>query len=67
VASVPDDSKKVVVKIYELNPDPMTPPRVAAEFTSGMKRVSALAFSPDGSLLAVGDDSAGVVQLWAIK
>ena len=44
-----------------------TGPKLAAEFASGIKRVSALAFSPDGSVLAVGDDAEGVVQLWALK
>jgi hypothetical protein len=29
--------------------------------------VSALAFSPDGSTLAVGDDVEGAVQLWVLK
>ena len=28
--------------------------------------VTALAFSPDGKLLAVGDNVEGVVQLWSL-
>jgi WD40 repeat protein len=67
VATIPEDGKKVTVKVFDIGTGPQTASKVVAEFTSGMKRVSALAFSPDGSMLAVGDDSEGVVQLWAIK
>jgi WD40 repeat protein len=67
VATIPEDGKKVTVKVFDIGVGDPTAPKVVAEFTSGMKRVSALAFSPDGSMLAVGDDSEGVVQLWAIK
>jgi WD40 repeat protein len=42
-------------------------PKRLVEYDSGLERISALAFSPDGAILAVGDDDAGVVQLWAIK
>lgn len=67
VASVPEDGKRVMVKILDIGADPQAAPKVVTEFASGAKRVSALAFSPDGSILAVGDDSEGVVQLWANK
>jgi WD40 repeat protein len=67
VATVPEDGKKVTVKVFDIGTDSKTAPKPLSEFASGMKRVSALAFAPDGSMLAVGDDSEGVVQLWAIK
>jgi len=62
VASAP--ARSVRIALYDVSG---TDPKRVAEYDSGLERVSALAFSPDGAILAVGDDDAGVVQLWAIR
>jgi WD40 repeat protein len=66
VATIPEEGKKVTVKIFEIAADAGSAAKVIEAYPSEIKRISALAFSPDGSILAVGDDSEGVVQLWAI-
>jgi WD40 repeat protein len=63
VASAPM-GKKVAVSLYDVGG---ADPKRLAEYASGLDRISALAFSPDGSILAVGDDVDGVVQLWSLK
>jgi hypothetical protein len=63
-ASPPEDGRKVRVTVAELSAT--AAPRVIATFASDVDRVSALAFSPDGNLLAVADDAEGVVQLWSL-
>ena len=64
VASMPVKGKTATVKIYDVSG---TAAKVVAEYDSGVELISVLAFSPDGSMLAVGDDVEGVVQLWALK
>ncbi len=61
VASVPEAGKKVTVTIYDVSG---AAPKAIAGYDSGIDLVSVLAFSPDGSMLAVGDDVEGVVQIW---
>lgn len=63
-ASPPAEGKKVRVTLADLN---TTPPQVRTVFATDIDRVSALAFNPDGTLLAVADDADGVVQLWALE
>jgi WD40 repeat protein len=63
-ASVPEEGKKVKVTITDLS---ASPPKVLGVYPTDMSRISALAFSPDGSFLAVGDDTDGVVQLWNLE
>jgi WD40 repeat protein len=63
-ASPPEDGKKVKVTITDISG---AKPKVVAEYISDIDRVSALAFSPKGDILAVADDVEGVVQLWALK
>lgn len=63
VASPPEDGEKVTVTIYDLG---SADPKPVATYATNIDRVSALAFSPDGMTLAVGDDVEGVVQLWAM-
>jgi WD40 repeat protein len=63
-ASPPEDGKKVKVTITDLS---SAQPKVVAQYLSDIERVSALAFSPKGDILAVADDVEGVVQLWALK
>jgi hypothetical protein len=60
-ASVPEDGKKVKVTIADLTG---SQPKVVATYATTSDRVSALAFSHDGGLLAVGNDTDGVVELW---
>jgi len=67
VATMPEEVKKVTVKIFEIGADTGSTAKLIDEYPTEIKRVSALTFSPDGSILAVGDDSEGVVQLWALK
>jgi WD40 repeat protein len=40
--------------------------RILATFATDIEDVSAMAFSPDGKVLAVADTVEGVVQLWAL-
>lgn len=54
----------VLVTLYDVGG---TEPKRMSDYNSGLKRISALAFSPDGAILAVGDDDEGIVQLWALK
>jgi hypothetical protein len=63
-ASPPEEGKKVKVTVVDLK-GPQ--PKVIAAYASDIDRVSALAFNPDGTLLAVADDSEGVVQLWSLE
>jgi WD40 repeat protein len=62
-ASPPEEGKKVKVTIVDLA---ATQPKVVAVYATDIERVSALAFSRDGSTLAVADDIEGVVQLWGM-
>ena len=64
VASGPVNDRAVQVTLYDLGG---TEPKRLAEYNPGLKRISTLAFSPDGAILAVGDDDEGIVQLWALK
>ena len=64
VASGAANDPAVLVTHYDLGG---TEPKRLAEYNSGLKRISTLAFSPDGAILAVGDDDEGIVQLWALK
>jgi WD40 repeat protein len=63
-ASPPEDGKTVKVTLADFSG---TQPKVVAVFAADIARVSALAFSPDGAVLAVGDDVEGVVQLWNVE
>lgn len=63
-ASVPEEGKKVKLTITDIS---VSPPKVLGVYQTEMARISALAFSPDGTLLAVGDDTEGVVQLWNLE
>jgi len=63
-ASVPEDGKKVKVTISDVSG---AQPKVIASYPSGMDRVSTLTFSPDGTMLAVGNDTEGIVELWKLK
>jgi WD40 repeat protein len=60
-ASVPEEGKKVKVTITDVSG---AQPKVVGVYATDMSRVSSLAFSPDGLLLAVGNDLEGVVELW---
>ncbi|HVL12030.1 MAG TPA: WD40 repeat domain-containing protein, partial [Gemmata sp.] len=62
-ASPPEEGKKVRVTIADVSG---SQPKVVAVYTTDIDKVSALAFSPDGTMLAVADDVEGVVQLWGI-
>ena len=62
-ASPPEAGKKVKVTVVDVSG---SQPKVLAAYATDIDRVSALAFSPDGSLLAVADDVEGVVQLWGL-
>ena len=42
-------------------------PKVVAVYGTDIDRVSGLAFSPDGKILAVADDVEGVVQIWSLS
>jgi WD40 repeat protein len=64
VASRPEDGKKVTVTVVDVN---SAEPRVVAVFATDIDRVSAMAFSPSGGMLAVADDVEGVVQLWSLE
>jgi len=64
VAALPEAGKSTKVTIYDIGG---TEPKVVAEYASGIEMISVMTFSPDGSILAVGDDVEGVVQLWALK
>ncbi len=64
VASEAAANKSVQVSLFELSGND---PKVVAEYDSALERVSALAFEPDGSILAVADDAEGIVELWVIK
>ncbi len=64
IASPPEEGKKVKVTIVDVNG---AQPKVVAEYPTDMQRISALAFSPTGTILAVADDAEGVVQLWNLK
>ncbi len=63
-ASPPEDGKKVRVTIADLK-GPQ--PKALTTYATDIDRVSALAFNPDGTLLAVADDIEGVVQLWSLE
>jgi WD40 repeat protein len=63
-ATEPAADRTVLVTLFDLSGTASKP---LAEYDSGLERISALAFSPDGSILAVGDDAEGVVQLWALR
>lgn len=63
-ASTPAAGKPVAVSLFDLGG---AEPKRVAEYASGLERVSAMAISPDGAILAVADDAEGVVQLWALK
>ncbi len=63
-ASPPEDGKKVKVTIADIS-GPQS--KVVAVYGTDIDRISALAFNPDGTLLAVGDDTEGVVQLWSLE
>src|SRR5262249_8997276 len=64
VASVPETGKKSTVTIYDIGG---AAPKVVAEYASDIEVISALSFSPEGAVLAVGDDVDGVVQIWALE
>jgi WD40 repeat protein len=63
-ASPPEDGKTVKVTIADISG---AQPKTVAVYSTSIERVSVLAFSPDGAVLAVADDVEGVVQLWALK
>src|SRR5262245_40176623 len=50
-ASDPAADRTVLVTLFDVSG---TEPKRLAEYNSGLERISALAFSPDGSILAVG-------------
>ena len=62
VASEAGEGKSVQVTLFDIGG---SEPKRLVEYDSGLERISALAFSPDGSILAVGDDAEGIVQLSA--
>jgi WD40 repeat protein len=62
-ASPPEEGKKAKVTVVDLAG---SQPKVVAVYATDIERVSALAFSRDGSILAVADDVEGVVQLWGL-
>lgn len=62
-ASPPEEGKKVRVTVADVS---AAQPRTVAVYATEIDRVSVLAFSPDGTTLAVGDDIEGVVQLWNV-
>jgi WD40 repeat protein len=63
-ASEAGEGKSVQVTLFDIGG---SEPKRLVEYDSGLERISALAFSPDGSILAVGDDAEGIVQLWALR
>lgn len=63
-ASEPAADKGVLVALFDVSG---AEPKRLVEYDSGLERISALAFSPDGSILAVGDDAEGIVLLWALR
>ncbi|MCE9563750.1 MAG: hypothetical protein K8U57_17040 [Planctomycetes bacterium] len=60
-ASVPEEGKKAKVTITDVSG---AQPKVVGVYATDINRVSTLAFAPDGLMLAVGDDTEGVVELW---
>ena len=52
----PGAGKSVHVTLFDVGG---SEPKRLVEYDSGLERISALAFSPDGSILAVGDDAEG--------
>jgi WD40 repeat protein len=63
VASPPEPGETVTVTLFDLSSAEAKP---MATYATSIRRVSALAFSPNGQTLAVGDDEEGVVQLWSL-
>ncbi len=64
LASVPEEGKPVKVTITDVTG---AQPKVLGVYLTNMNRISTMAFSPDGSLLAVGNDTEGVVELWNLE
>ncbi|HSQ56592.1 MAG TPA: WD40 repeat domain-containing protein [Gemmata sp.] len=64
IASPPEAGKKVKVTIVDISG---AQPKVVIAYSTDIDRVSRLAFSPDGGLLAVADEVEGIVQLWELK
>ncbi len=64
IASPPEAGKTAKVTLVNVSG---AEPKVVAVYTSDIARISTMAFSPDGAMLAVGDDLEGVVQLWNMK
>jgi len=62
-ASVPEEGKKVKVTITDVSG---AQPKVVGVYATDMSRITTLAFAPDGLMLAVGNDTEGVVELWNI-
>jgi WD40 repeat protein len=62
-ASPPEAGRKAKVTVVDVSG---SQPKTLATYTTDIDRVSVLAFSKDGSVLAVADDVEGVVQLWAM-
>ncbi|MBA4189326.1 MAG: hypothetical protein C0467_15120 [Planctomycetaceae bacterium] len=63
-ASIPEVGKKAKVTITDVS---SVQPKVVAVYSTNMDRISTLAFSPDGTLLAVGNDTEGIVELWNLE
>jgi hypothetical protein len=64
IASPPEGGKKVKVTVADLSG---AEAKILAVYATDIDRVSALAFKPDGTILAVADDLGGVVQLWDLE
>jgi WD40 repeat protein len=51
------------VTLFDLS---STEAKPLATYATSIRRISTLAFSPNGQTLAVSDDVEGVVQLWTL-
>jgi WD40 repeat protein len=63
VAAPPEPGQTVTVTLFDLS---STEAKPLATYATSIRRISTLAFSPNGQTLAVSDDVEGVVQLWTL-